>query len=279
MFINRSFDQANMSGPELGARALGLWNLLLITEDPPKMGNLPNATAVFDIDSVDLTNLVQRLNHGMDLGANPHRSGRESDGGQPEGGSEGIDIARGVWSEVGSELQGIQVSAPFGRVDLALEVLSGDQGMMFGYASDETDALMPAPVYFAHRLARRLSQVRKNGELPWLRPDGKTQVTVEYEDHRPVRIDTVVIGAQHDPDISHDSILDAVVEHVIGPCLPPMASNRRSMASNFGPRNSTNSRYSLLVMKGIYARGPGVDHVRMGRMRTDRPSPWKPPWA
>ncbi|MFH1762831.1 MAG: methionine adenosyltransferase [Gemmatimonadota bacterium] len=98
---------------------------------------------------------------------------------------------------------------------------AGDQGMMFGYASDETDALMPAPIYFAHRLARRLSQVRKNGELPWLRPDGKSQVTVEYEDHRPARIDTVVIGAQHDPDISHDSIVDAVVEHVIGPCLPP----------------------------------------------------------
>ena len=98
---------------------------------------------------------------------------------------------------------------------------AGDQGMMFGYASDETDALMPAPVFFAHRLARRLSQVRKDGELPWLRPDGKTQVTVEYEDHRPVRIDTVVISAQHDPDISHGSIRDAVVEHVIGPCLPP----------------------------------------------------------
>ena len=98
---------------------------------------------------------------------------------------------------------------------------AGDQGMMFGFASDETDALMPAPVHFAHRLTRRLAQVRKNGELPWLRPDGKSQVTVEYEDHRPVRVHTVVMAAQHDPDISRDTIRDALVEHVIGPSIPP----------------------------------------------------------
>jgi S-adenosylmethionine synthetase len=97
---------------------------------------------------------------------------------------------------------------------------AGDQGMMFGFASDETDALMPAPVHFAHHLTHRLAQLRKNGELSWLRPDGKSQVTVEYEDHRPVRVHTVVMAAQHDPDISQDAIRDALVEHVIRPSIP-----------------------------------------------------------
>jgi S-adenosylmethionine synthetase len=97
---------------------------------------------------------------------------------------------------------------------------AGDQGMMFGYACDETPVLMPMPIYLAHKLTRRLSQVRKDGTLPWLRPDGKSQVTVEYQYGRPVRVDTVLISTQHAPDVSQEEIRQGVIDHVILPVLP-----------------------------------------------------------
>ncbi len=97
---------------------------------------------------------------------------------------------------------------------------AGDQGMMFGYACDETPALMPMPIYLSHNLTRRLSVVRKDGTLPWLRPDGKSQVTVEYHYGKPARIDTVLISTQHAPEISHSEIREAILEHVILPTLP-----------------------------------------------------------
>ncbi len=98
---------------------------------------------------------------------------------------------------------------------------AGDQGMMFGYASDENDALMPTPILLAHRLAERLARVRKTGKLDWLRPDGKTQVSVEYEGDRPVRVDTVVVSTQHDPQATQEQIHSEVVEHVVRPVLEP----------------------------------------------------------
>ena len=97
---------------------------------------------------------------------------------------------------------------------------AGDQGMMFGYACDETPVLMPMPIYLAHKLTRRLSQVRKDGTLPWLRPDGKSQVTVEYRYGRPARVDTVLVSTQHTPEVSYEELRQAVIDHVIMPVLP-----------------------------------------------------------
>jgi S-adenosylmethionine synthetase len=97
---------------------------------------------------------------------------------------------------------------------------AGDQGLMFGFACDETEELMPMPIQLAHRLAQRLSEVRKNKKVPHLRPDGKSQVSIEYRDGRPVRVDTVVISTQHGEQISNKDLHDAITEHVIKPIVP-----------------------------------------------------------
>ena len=98
---------------------------------------------------------------------------------------------------------------------------AGDQGLMFGYACKDTSALMPIPIFLAHGLTRRLAHVRKSGKLAWLRPDGKSQITVEYEEGKPKRVHTVVIAAQHGPEVDHDTLSEAIVEEVIKKVVPP----------------------------------------------------------
>ncbi len=124
-------------------------------------------------------------------------------------GKQSQDIAQGV-----NEGQGLD-----------LEQGAGDQGLMFGYACEETPALMPMPIYYAHRLMERQAQLRKDGRLPWLRPDAKSQVTVRYVDGVPQEMETVVLSTQHDPDISHAQLTEAVIEEIIKPVIPPKLLN------------------------------------------------------
>ena len=117
-------------------------------------------------------------------------------------GKQSPDIAQGV-DETGEREQG-----------------AGDQGMMYGYATNETDVLMPAPITFAHRLVKRQSEVRRSGALPWLRPDAKSQVTIRYEDRKPKRVDAVVLSTQHDPDVDPKVLHEAVMDEIIRPIIP-----------------------------------------------------------
>jgi len=148
-------------------------------------------------------------------------------------------------SKLGFDGDSIGISASIGKqspdiaggVDQALEARSaestvepedlqgaGDQGLMFGYASNETPELMPLPIWLAHRLAERLAEVRKEGVVSGLRPDGKTQVTFEYEDDRPVKLDTIVISTQHDPDVTQETLARELADKVVAPVLARIAS-------------------------------------------------------
>lgn len=126
------------------------------------------------------------------------------------------DIAQGV----NAALEGREA----GEKDIG----AGDQGMMFGYACDETPEMMPMPIALAHRITRRLTEVRKNGELPWLRPDGKSQVTVEYDGQTPVRVDTVVVSAQHNPEVEYGTIRSEIIERVIRAAIPAELLDERT---------------------------------------------------
>ncbi len=133
-------------------------------------------------------------------------------------------------SEMGFDWESCAVLTAIGKqsADIAMgvdesenhEQGAGDQGMMFGYATNETDVLMPAPITYAHRLVRRQAELRKNGVMPWLRPDAKSQVTIRYDGATPVAVDAVVLSTQHNPDVSHKALTEAVIEEIIKPVLP-----------------------------------------------------------
>ena len=125
----------------------------------------------------------------------------------------------GVVTAIGRQSPDIAQGVDEGK-GLNLEQGAGDQGMMFGYATAETDVLMPMPITLAHRLMKRQAEVRKNGKLKWLRPDAKSQVTVKYVDGKPTGIDTVVLSTQHDPEIRHEQLKEAVIEEIVKPVLP-----------------------------------------------------------
>src|SRR6266542_3827709 len=135
--------------------------------------------------------------------------------------SQSPDIAMGVDHALESR-NGHQRSSPVDEItDAEVETIgAGDQGMMFGYACNETATLMPMPIYLAHKLTRRQSELRKNGSIAWLRPDAKSQVTIEYSQGKPKRVDTVLISTQHAPDISQAEITETVIDQIIIPSLP-----------------------------------------------------------
>ena len=151
-----------------------------------------------------------------DIGYNGSDTGFDADtcGVQVAVSSQSPDIALGVDKSLEAKSGNVNSEAEIEAVG------AGDQGMMFGFACNETDTFMPMPIHLAHKLTRRLAEVRRDGSLAWLRPDGKSQVTVEYSYGKPKRIDTVLISTQHRPEISQDDIRKEITDHVIMPVLP-----------------------------------------------------------
>ncbi|MER5812476.1 methionine adenosyltransferase [Streptomyces sp. NPDC002033] len=198
----------------------------LLTEDPASRvavetlittGQVHIAGEVTTTAYAPIAELVRRAI--LDIGYDSSKKGFDgaSCGVSVSIGAQSPDIAQGVDTAYEQRVEGAAAGEEGDELD---RQGAGDQGLMFGYACDETPALMPLPIHLAHRLSRRLTQVRKDGIVPYLRPDGKTQVTIEYDGDQPVRLDTVVVSSQHASDIDLDSLLtpdirEFVVEHVL----------------------------------------------------------------
>jgi S-adenosylmethionine synthetase len=157
------------------------------------------------------------------------------------------DIVRGALQRIGYNNAALGIDAMTCAVltnldqqspDIAMGVDTGgagDQGMMFGYASDDTPELMPPTIHYAHAITHRLAQVRKSGEVPWLRPDGKSQVTIEFEGDKPIRIHTVVVSTQHDPDVRDGDLREGVIQRVIKPALPEELFDEKNCILHINP--------------------------------------------
>ena len=197
----------------------------LLTEDPQSRvavetlimtGQVHVAGEVTTEAYADIPKLVrERI---IEIGYDSSRKGfdGESCGVSISIGSQSADIAQGVDTAYEKRVESNE--------DAIASQGAGDQGLMFGYASDETPELMPLPIWLAHRLAEKLTEVRKNGTVPYLRPDGKTQVTIEYVDGKPARLDTVVVSSQHADDIDLDTLLKPdIEEHVVRPVLATLS--------------------------------------------------------
>ena len=166
---------------------------------------------------------------------------------------------------------------------------AGDQGMMFGYACDETPELMPLPISLAHKLAKRLTEVRKDGTLDYLRPDGKTQVTVYYEDDRPVSVDTVVVSTQHSPEVSLDKIRDDIIREVVKKIIPSSLLNENTKyfvnpTGRFvvgGPQGDSGltGRKIIVDTYGGYARHGGGAFSGKDSTKVDRSAAYAARWA
>jgi S-adenosylmethionine synthetase len=198
------------------------------------------------------------------------------------------DAAFGIGADTCSVLNAIGTQSP----NIAMGVDTGgagDQGMMFGYATDETPEMMPLPIMLAHRLTQRLAEVRKKGELSWVRPDGKSQVTVEYEGDRPVRVATVVVSTQHNPDVTQSQIRQDVINHVIKPVCgdwikggePVYHVNPTGMFEVGGPQGDAGltGRKIIVDSYGGFARHGGGAFSGKDPTKVDRSGAYAARWV